>query len=86
VKFQVVADVSQHFAAKHKVITVDGVRIIFDGGWGLVRPSNTQAILVMRFEADSPERLNAIRYEVESFVNASIARHGSEIPAVSSRD
>ena len=86
VKFQVVADVTRHFAAEHKVITIDGARILFEAGWGLVRPSNTQAILVMRFEADSPERLNAIRYEVESFVNASIARHGSRIPAVSSRD
>jgi phosphomannomutase/phosphoglucomutase len=86
VKFQVIADVSHHFAAKHKVITIDGARIIFDGGWGLVRPSNTQAILVMRFEADSAERLNAIRYEVESFVNASIERHGAGISAISSRD
>jgi phosphomannomutase/phosphoglucomutase len=86
IKFQVVADVSQYFAATHNVITVDGARILFDGGWGLVRASNTQAILVLRFEADSPERLKAIRYEVESFVNASVAKHGSSIPAVSSRD
>ena len=72
IKFQVVAEVAKHFTETHRVITIDGARIIFEHGWGLVRASNTQAILVLRFEADSPENLNAIRGEVESFVNASI--------------
>ena len=75
VKFEVVADVAKHFVETRRVITIDGARIIFENGWGLVRASNTQAILVLRFEADTPENLNAIRYEVESFVNSSIESH-----------
>jgi phosphomannomutase/phosphoglucomutase len=47
------------------VVTIDGVRAIFDDGWGLIRASNTQPALVLRFEATSPERLTAIRAVVE---------------------
>jgi phosphomannomutase/phosphoglucomutase len=47
-------------------VTIDGVRAAFDGGWGLVRASNTQPALVLRFEAESPERLDAIKGIVES--------------------
>ena len=43
------------------VVTIDGVRAIFDDGWGLIRASNTQPALVLRFEATSPERLATIR-------------------------
>lgn len=68
IKFNVVQKIADHFAQDHKVITIDGVRIIFDHGWGIVRPSNTQAILVLRFEANTQERLNAIRQEVEAAV------------------
>lgn len=75
IKFKVVAGVVKHFTATHRVITIDGARVVFDHGWGLVRASNTQAILVLRFEADSPERLDAIRREVESFVDSSIKMH-----------
>ncbi len=66
IKFDVVKKVSDHFAQTHKVITIDGARISFDHGWGLVRASNTQAILVLRFEADSEEELVKIRSVVES--------------------
>jgi len=66
IKFEVVKKIADHFSQTHKVITTDGARIIFDHGWGLVRASNTQAILVLRFEADSAEDLTAIRNEVES--------------------
>ncbi len=59
-----------HFKAKYKVSDVDGVRILFDGGWGLIRSSNTQPILVMRFEADSEARLAAIKGEVEGWMQA----------------
>ena len=52
----------------NEVITIDGARIIFDHGWGLVRASNTQAILVLRFEADSKEHLDRIRSIVETKV------------------
>jgi phosphomannomutase/phosphoglucomutase len=74
IKSAVVSKVAEHFAKTHKVITIDGARIIFSNGWGLVRGSNTQAILVLRFEADSPENLDAIRTEVESKV-AEIVPH-----------
>ncbi len=49
-----------------EVITIDGVRVVFDDGWGLIRASNTQPALVLRFEASSPERLAAIRTLIES--------------------
>lgn len=52
--------------APRGLVTIDGVRAAFDGGWGLVRASNTQPALVLRFEAESPERLDAIRAIVES--------------------
>jgi len=68
-KFEVVARIAEEFARTNKVITIDGARILFEHGWGLVRASNTQAILVLRFEADSDENLAAIRATVESKVN-----------------
>jgi len=67
-KFDVVAKVAEYFARDHEVITIDGARIIFEHGWGLVRPSNTQAILVLRFEADSDANLKSIQDQVESKV------------------
>jgi phosphomannomutase / phosphoglucomutase len=48
-----------------EVVTIDGVRAIFEDGWGLIRASNTQPALVLRFEASSPDRLTAIRAVVE---------------------
>lgn len=75
-KFDVVARVAEHYAGDHKVITIDGARIIFENGWGLVRASNTQAILVLRFEADSDEHLAAIRSNVEAKVAEFIAQAG----------
>src|ERR1700722_13647429 len=50
-KFRVVERVAEYFRGKEKVIEVDGVRVVFDQGWGLLRASNTQPVLVMRFEA-----------------------------------
>jgi phosphomannomutase/phosphoglucomutase len=47
------------------VVTIDGVRAIFNEGWGLIRASNTQPALVLRFEATSTERLNTIRAVIE---------------------
>jgi phosphomannomutase/phosphoglucomutase len=67
-KFEVVERVKAAFRQKHEVIDVDGARILFNSGWGLVRASNTQDVLVMRFEADSRENLDAIRAEVEESV------------------
>jgi phosphomannomutase/phosphoglucomutase len=69
-KFEVVERVKAHFTGRRPMIGVDGVRLQFDRGWGLVRASNTQPVLVLRFEADTPENLAAYRAEVESVVEA----------------
>jgi phosphomannomutase/phosphoglucomutase len=68
VKFDVVASVLAQYRKDHDVLDVDGARIGFEGGWGLVRASNTQPALVLRFEASTPDRLDAIRREVEGVV------------------
>lgn len=68
-KFETVKKIADEFSKTNEVITIDGARILFENGWGLVRASNTQAILVLRFEADSQENLNKIRETVESRVN-----------------
>lgn len=67
-KFEVVRRIAAYFGKTHDVNTIDGARIGFANGWGLVRPSNTQAILVLRFEAASDESLAAIRSQVETKV------------------
>jgi phosphomannomutase/phosphoglucomutase len=68
VKFDVVARVAERFRSTHKVIDVDGVRVLFPQGWGLVRASNTQPVLVLRFEAATPELLDEYRRQVEQAV------------------
>ncbi len=68
-KFEIVAKIAEEFAKTNEVIQIDGARILFENGWGLVRASNTQAILVLRFEADSRENLQKIRSAVEAKVN-----------------
>jgi phosphomannomutase/phosphoglucomutase len=65
-KFQVVKRLVEDFSRDHEVIDVDGARVLFPDGWGLVRASNTQPVLVMRFEARSPEALERIRMQVEA--------------------
>ncbi len=67
-KFGVVGRVLERYRKTHPVIDVDGVRMIFEHGWGLVRASNTQPILVLRFEATTPEWLARYRAEVEAAV------------------
>jgi phosphomannomutase/phosphoglucomutase len=67
-KFEVVRRSAEILRARHKTVDVDGVRVIFDHGWGLVRSSNTQPVLVMRFEATTPELLEQYRREVETVV------------------
>ena len=75
IKFRVVEEVKEHFRKDHKIIDVDGARIPFDDGWGLVRPSNTQPVLVLRFEALTEERLHRIKETVENVLNDIIKRH-----------
>ena len=60
-KFQVVAKLVEEFKKEYDVIDIDGARVLFDGGWGLVRASNTQPVLVLRFEAETEKRLNEIK-------------------------
>ena len=67
-KFQVAKQIGEHFARDHDVNTIDGARITFEYGWGIVRPSNTQELLILRFEADTQQHLDAMRLEVESKV------------------
>jgi phosphomannomutase/phosphoglucomutase len=75
-KFTLVEDALAHFGERYDVIAVDGVRVLFDGGWGLLRTSNTQPVVVARYEADSQERLDRIRAEMESWLRA----QGVELP------
>lgn len=65
IKFKVVKKAKEYFKAKYKTVDVDGVRILFDDGWGLIRASNTQPVLVLRFEAFSQEGLMEIKTLVE---------------------
>lgn len=67
-KFQVVERIAAHFRQTHNVIEIDGVRILFDRGWGLVRASNTQPVLVLRFEAQEKSLLEKYRAEVEGIL------------------
>jgi len=79
-KFQVVERVKDLYARPgqislpvREVITVDGVRAVFEQGWGLIRASNTQPVLVMRFEAVDPASLQAIRTLMEEQVRTALA-------------
>ncbi len=63
-KFAIVESVREYFRARYRVVDVDGVRVQFGDGWGLIRASNTQPVLVVRFEAKSRERLQEIAREV----------------------
>jgi phosphomannomutase / phosphoglucomutase len=69
-KFELVERAAVHFASQYPVNTIDGVRVTFPKGWGLLRASNTQAVLVMRFEATDPEARDAYRAEVEGWLEA----------------
>ena len=67
-KFAIVEAAVRHFRKTHDVIDVDGARVLFGDGWGLIRASNTQPVLVMRVEARTPDRLTAIRAELDDFL------------------
>jgi phosphomannomutase/phosphoglucomutase len=69
-KFGIVEQAAAHFAARYPVNTLDGVRITFADGWGLVRASNTQPVLVLRFEASSEAALAAHQEEVRGWLTA----------------
>jgi phosphomannomutase/phosphoglucomutase len=67
-KFEIVRRAVEHFRARHDVIDVDGVRVLYGDGWGLIRASNTQPIIVTRFEARTAARLAEIRGEMEGWL------------------
>ncbi len=61
-KFEIVEKVVNYFKEKGEdVVDIDGVRVTFSDGWGLMRPSNTQNVIVLRVEADTPERMEEIK-------------------------
>lgn len=72
IKFQVVEAAKTELARDHNTIDIDGVRVLFPDGWGLIRASNTQPALVLRFEATTPGALSRIREVVESQVRKHI--------------
>jgi len=76
VKFRIVDEVRRVLAEKHKVIDIDGARAVYPTGWGLVRASNTQAVIVLRFEADTEADLKAIQDEVQGVLEQVIHRLG----------
>jgi phosphomannomutase/phosphoglucomutase len=68
-KFQLVEAAKKELAQRFSIIDVDGVRVKFEDGWGLIRASNTQPVLVLRFEARSPERLQEIQNLIEEVLH-----------------
>ncbi len=73
VKFAVVRRLAERLRGRYEVIDIDGVRVTFPDGWGLVRASNTQPVLVTRFEATTPARLAEIRALIEGELAAAKA-------------
>lgn len=69
-KFEVVRELVQRFRKDHEVVDVDGARVIFPDGWGLVRASNTQPVLVVRAEGRTPEALKRIQRTLEEALRA----------------
>jgi phosphomannomutase/phosphoglucomutase len=76
-KFEVVRRAQEFFKARYDAVTVDGVRVIFPDGWGLVRASNTQPLLVLRFEAKTKERLAEIQQLVQGKVDELLREVGA---------
>lgn len=75
-KFQVIDTICQQLTTESAIIsTIDGVRVSREGGWWLLRASNTQAALVARCEASSPESLKVLKDEVAFYLSP----HGLKI-------
>jgi len=64
IKFDVVKKLTEFYRDRYQVIDIDGVRVVLDHGWGLVRPSNTQPVLVLRFEAENQQSLETIQHMI----------------------
>lgn len=82
-KFRVVEEVGRHYREAHEVIDLDGARVIFEDGWGLLRASNTQPVLVLRFEARSADGLRRIardfRATLANFPEVEWPEHGISV-------
>ncbi|HET7825142.1 MAG TPA: phosphomannomutase/phosphoglucomutase [Anaeromyxobacter sp.] len=76
-KFEVVRRAQEFFRARYDAVTVDGVRVVFADGWGLVRASNTQPLLVLRFEAKTKARLDEIQALVRGKVDELLRELGA---------
>jgi phosphomannomutase/phosphoglucomutase len=74
IKFKIVEEVKKMLSEKYPIIDIDGVRANFPDGWALVRASNTQESLVLRYEAETEESLIAIRKEVEKIIESAIKK------------
>jgi phosphomannomutase/phosphoglucomutase len=59
-KFEIVRELTEIFRGQYEVIDIDGVRVNFGDGWALIRASNTQPVLVLRFEAETQDRLEEL--------------------------
>ena len=70
-KFEIVRELTESFSNKYDVIDIDGARVNFDKGWALIRASNTQPVIVFRFEANNTERLD----EIISLVRKAISKY-----------
>ena len=86
IKFQVVEHLKDFFRSKYDMIDIDGVRIRFADGWGLIRASNTQPVLVLRFEALTRERLEEIRSIIERGLKTVMDRFGQDVPGRAGRE
>jgi phosphomannomutase/phosphoglucomutase len=73
IKFKVVEKVKEELRKAYSIIDVDGVRVKFDDGWGVLRASNTQPVLVLRFEALTEKRLQEIKKLVEGKVQSAVS-------------
>jgi len=66
--------VKEDLGGKYRIIDTDGVRVEFPDGWGLIRASNTQPALVLRFEAQTEKRLTEIRGIIEGELRAAMKK------------
>lgn len=78
-KFKITKELTNFFRQEYQILDIDGVRVIFPDGWGLVRASNTQPVLVMRFEAKTQERL----VEIEQLFQSQLVKLGITAKRVS---
>ncbi len=74
-KFKIGEELTEHFRSRYEVVDIDGVRIQFASGWGLVRASNTQPVLVLRFEAKTEGQLK----DYQQIVNQQLEKYQPDV-------